>query len=93
MYRTIDLCAGIGGIRCGFERNGNFKKLLSAEIDEYAARTYEHLYHENPRNDLTSKEFKEKVAKCKYDVLLAGFPCQPFSSQGMVRNIWDCTLI
>lgn len=91
MYRTIDLCAGIGGIRCGFERNGNFKNLLSAEIDEYAARTYEHLYHENPRNDLTSKEFKEKVAKCKYDVLLAGFPCQPFSSQGNLEGFSDPT--
>ena len=37
MYRTIDLCAGIGGIRKGFERTGHFFNVLSAEIDEYAA--------------------------------------------------------
>lgn len=91
MYRTIDLCAGIGGIRCGFERTGHFKNVLSAEIDEYAARTYEHIFNENPRNDLTSKEFKDKVAGCNYDVLLAGFPCQPFSSQGNLDGFSDPT--
>jgi len=43
-YRTIDLCAGIGGIRRGFELAGNFVNVLSAEIDKYACMTYEHLY-------------------------------------------------
>lgn len=61
MYKTIDLCAGIGGIRRGFELTGRCKNVLSAEIDEYAAQTYEHLYGENPRNDLTSEEFKNKA--------------------------------
>ena len=61
-YKTIDLCAGIGGIRRGFEMTGKFKNVLSAEIDEYACVTYEHLYGDNPKNDLTSEEFKEKVA-------------------------------
>ncbi len=41
MYRTIDLCAGIGGIRRGFERTGHFINVLSAEVDEYAARMKE----------------------------------------------------
>ena len=59
-YKTIDLCAGIGGIRRGFELTGQFENVLSAEIDEYASRTYEHLYHENPRNDLASTRFKVK---------------------------------
>ena len=91
MYKTIDLCAGIGGIRQGFWRTGHFENVLSAEIDEYAARTYESLFKENPRNDLTSEEFKEVVAQCDYDVLLAGFPCQPFSSQGNLEGFGDPT--
>ena len=40
MYKTIDLCAGIGGIRQGFCRTGEFVNVLSAEIDEFAAKTY-----------------------------------------------------
>ena len=91
MYRTIDLCSGIGGIRQGFERTKHFTNVLSAEIDEYAARTYEHLFGDDPRNDLTSKEFKDLVAECDYDVLLAGFPCQPFSSQGNLEGFNDPT--
>lgn len=91
MYKTIDLCAGIGGIRKGFERTGHFCNVLSAEVDEYAAKTYEHLFGEDPRNDLTSKKFKDKVSGCSYDILLAGFPCQPFSSQGNLKGFNDPT--
>ena len=58
IYKTIDLCAGIGGIRRGFELTGKFENVLSAEIDEYACKTYEHLFGENPKNDLTSKSSK-----------------------------------
>lgn len=90
-YRTIDLCAGIGGIRRGFELTGEFENVLSAEIDEYAARTYEHLYGENPRNDLTKLSFKNVVADTRYDILLAGFPCQPFSSAGNQEGFEDPT--
>jgi DNA (cytosine-5)-methyltransferase 1 len=90
-YKTIDLCAGIGGIRRGFEMTGKFKNVLAAEIDEYACITYEHLYGENPKNDLTSEEFKELVAKTEYDVLLAGFPCQTFSRAGLRKGFRDTT--
>lgn len=44
IYKTIDLCAGIGGIRKGFELTGKFENVLSAEIDLYACNTYKHLY-------------------------------------------------
>ncbi|MCD7804818.1 MAG: DNA mismatch endonuclease Vsr [Oscillospiraceae bacterium] len=81
-YRTIDLCAGIGGIRKGFERTGNFVNVLSSEIDKYACKTYQHLFGENPFNDLTSDEFKTLVKETPYDILLAGFPCQTFSRVG-----------
>ena len=39
-FRTIDLCAGIGGIRKGFEMTGNYVNVLSAEIDKYACELY-----------------------------------------------------
>lgn len=88
-YKTIDLCAGIGGIRKGFEMTGGFENVLSSEIDEYACKAYEYLYKENPRNDLTSDEFKKKCANTDYDVLLAGFPCQTFSRAGKKAGFED----
>lgn len=91
MYRTIDLCAGIGGIRQGFWRTGHFENVLSAENDKYAIQTYKFLFGDDPENDLTKDEFKDTVSKLEYDVLLAGFPCQPFSSQGNLEGFDDPT--
>ena len=88
-FRTIDLCAGIGGIRKGFEMTGNYVNVLSAEIDKYACLTYEHLYGENPNNDLTSEEFKKIADEIEYEVLLAGFPCQTFSRAGNEEGFND----
>lgn len=90
-YKTIDLCAGIGGIRRGFELVGGFKNVISAEIDECACKTYEHLFHDDPRNNVATNEFKNKVADLHYDVLLAGFPCQAFSSVGRKQGFEDTT--
>lgn len=91
IYKTIDLCAGIGGIRRGFELTGHFTNVLSAEIDDSACKTYEHLFGENPKNDLTSEAFKELASKTEYDVLLAGFPCQTFSRAGQKLGFRDTT--
>jgi DNA (cytosine-5)-methyltransferase 1 len=82
-YRTIDLCAGIGGIRKAFEMAGSFQNVVSAEIDKYACQTYEHLFGENPYNNLTSEDFKSQLEGISYDILLAGFPCQTFSRVGL----------
>lgn len=82
-FTTIDLCAGIGGIRKGFELTGYFTNLMAAEIDRYACMTYQHLYGEDANNDLTSEEFKAALDELHYDVLLAGFPCQTFSRAGL----------
>lgn len=89
IYKTVDLCAGIGGIRRGFERTGRFSNVLSSEIDKYACKTYEHLFGENPNNDLTKEPFKKLLEKTPYDVLLAGFPCQPFSRAGLNEGFDD----
>lgn len=90
-WKTIDLFAGIGGIRKGFELTNMFENTLSAEIDKYACITYNHLFGEDPTNDVTSNEFKEKVEKTPYDVLLAGFPCQSFSIAGKKEGFKDKT--
>lgn len=90
-YKTIDLCAGIGGIRRGYELAGCFENVLSAEIDKNACKTYYHLYGEDPTNDITTEEFKAKVNNIDYDVLLAGFPCQAFSRAGKQKGFLDKT--
>lgn len=76
--RFIDLFAGIGGIRKGFE-DSQTKCVFSSEWDKYAAKTYEANYGEIPAGDIT--KIKEDDIP-KHDVLLAGFPCQPFSNIG-----------
>lgn len=91
MYKTIDLCAGIGGIRRGYELAGCFRNVLSAEIDKNACLTYKHLYGEDAMNDITTEEFKKKVDDTEYDVLLAGFPCQAFSRAGKKEGFMDKT--
>lgn len=88
-YTTIDLCAGIGGIRTGFTMTGGFENLLSAEIDADARATYAHLYGEQPEGDLTTRDFKKKATSLGFDVLLAGFPCQTFSSMGLKKGFDD----
>ncbi|RRC94297.1 DNA cytosine methyltransferase [Erysipelotrichaceae bacterium OH741_COT-311] len=74
----IDLFAGIGGIRKGFE-DANTKCVFSSEWDKYAAKTYEANYGEVPFGDITKIDEKDIP---DHDVLLAGFPCQPFSNIG-----------
>lgn len=91
MYKFIDLCAGIGGIRRGFELGGDFKCVLSAEKDRFCCLTYKHLFGTDPQNDITTEEFKQLCEKMPYDILLAGFPCQPFSRAGAKEGFIDKT--
>ncbi|SHE90308.1 DNA (cytosine-5)-methyltransferase 1 [Tissierella praeacuta DSM 18095] len=91
MYRTVDLFAGIGGIRRGFEMTGFFKNVLSAENDKFACETYKHIFGENPQNDVTTEEFKTLIQKTEYETLLAGFPCQSFSRAGKQEGFKDST--
>jgi DNA (cytosine-5)-methyltransferase 1 len=79
LYKTIDLFAGIGGIRLGFEQTGRIRNVFSSEIDKYACQTYAENFGENPECDVTKIDEKELE---DFDILLAGFPCQAFSIAG-----------
>ncbi len=77
-FRFIDLFAGIGGIRLGFESVGG-KCVFSSEFDEDACKTYEANFGEHPSGDITKIN---AVDIPDFDILLAGFPCQSFSIIG-----------
>lgn len=77
-FTFIDLFAGIGGIRLGFESVGG-KCVFSSEFDEDACKTYEANFGEHPSGDITKIDAKDIP---DFDVLLGGFPCQAFSIIG-----------
>ncbi len=77
-FRFIDLFAGIGGIRLGFESVGG-KCVFSSEFDENACKTYQSNFGEHPSGDITKIAAKDIP---DFDILLAGFPCQAFSIIG-----------
>lgn len=77
-FRFIDLFAGIGGIRLGFESVGGHC-VFSSEFDEDACTTYEANFGEHPSGDITKIEAKDIP---EFDILLGGFPCQAFSIIG-----------
>lgn len=77
-FRFIDLFAGIGGIRLGFESVGGHC-VFSSEFDENACKTYEANFGEHPFGDITKIEAKDIP---DFDILLGGFPCQAFSIIG-----------
>lgn len=84
-FTFIDLFAGIGGLRLGFEAIGG-KCVFTSEWDKYAQRTYRANF---PHDD---HEISGDIAKIgaseipEHDVLLAGFPCQPFSIAGVSKK-------
>lgn len=83
--RFIDLFAGIGGIRLGFESVGG-ECVFSSEWDEYAQKTYEANFGERPFGDIT------QIAPHQipdHDLLLGGFPCQAFSICGEQKGFSD----
>ena len=84
-YKSIDLFAGIGGIRLGFEQafGNNIETVFVSELDKFAQQTYKDNFGGDIHGDITKIEEKQIP---KFDICLAGFPCQAFSIAGVGGN-------
>jgi DNA (cytosine-5)-methyltransferase 1 len=84
-FTFIDLFAGIGGMRQAFESRGG-KCVFSSEWDKFAQITYEANFGEVPHGDITKIDSR---AIPRHEILIAGFPCQPFSHAGLKKGFDD----
>lgn len=83
--KVISLFAGIGGFDLGFE-NAGFKVIWANDIDKYACKTYK----ENIGKNIVCGDIREQLdAIPDHDVLIGGFPCQPFSTLGKLKGFED----
>jgi len=93
-FKFIDLFAGIGGFHLAFHSLGG-ECVFASEIDTHARKTYQHnFYSINPElfekgmfNDDIRKISPQEIPD--FDILCAGFPCQPFSKAGYKRGFND----
>ena len=83
-FTFIDLFAGMGGFRLAMQAQGG-KCVFSSEWNKYAQKTYEANFGDIPYGDITKEEIKAKIPEY-FDVLCAGFPCQPFSIAGVSKK-------
>ena len=81
-YKFIDLFAGIGGMRLAYEAVG-CKCVYSNEWNKYSQQTYEANFGEKPEGDITKVDASTIP---DHDILVAGFPCQPFSIAGVSKK-------
>lgn len=84
-FSFIDLFAGIGGIRIPFQELGG-KCVFSSEWDKFSQKTYFANFGEMPAGDITKIDASDIP---DFDVLLGGFPCQPFSQAGLHKGFED----
>ena len=82
-FRFIDLFAGIGGIRQGLEGAGG-RCVYTVEIDRFAVQTYEANFGTVEGGDIREIAAADLP---EYDILAAGFPCQPFSLAGVSKKL------
>ena len=90
MYKSIDLFAGIGGIRLGFDKvfRENIETVFASELDEKAKETYRANFKD--KFDINGDITKIKEIEIpEHDILLAGFPCQAFSLAGLKKGFED----
>jgi DNA (cytosine-5)-methyltransferase 1 len=85
-FRFIDLFAGIGGLRIGFQSIGGHC-VFTSEWDKYSQETYRRNFRDNHPVHGDIREFSENPSLIpEHDLLLAGFPCQPFSIAGVSKK-------
>lgn len=93
-YRFIDLFAGIGGFHIALHNLGADCVFIS-EFDKFARQTYEHNFKKIVPNLLSTSNFAGDITKIdakdipNFDILCAGFPCQPFSVAGYKKGFED----
>ena len=93
-FTFIDLFAGIGGFHLAMESLGG-KCVFASEIDQYARKTYQHNFEKTNPDLFKNGLFNDDIRKISpydipdFDVLCAGFPCQPFSQAGYKRGFND----
>lgn len=80
-FRFVDLFAGIGGFHAALSGLGG-KCVYAVEIDRYAAAVYKRNWGLDPLGDITDDVSDEQFNVPPHDVLVGGFPCQPFSKSG-----------
>jgi DNA (cytosine-5)-methyltransferase 1 len=86
-FTFIDLFAGIGGFRLALQSLGG-ACVFSSEWDKEAQATYARNFGEIPFGDITQTQVKQAIPE-QFDVLCAGFPCQPFSKGGFQQGFED----
>jgi len=84
-FKFIDLFAGIGGMRIAFEKVGG-ECVFSSEWDKFAQQTYSANFGDTPHGDITQVDLTDVP---RHDILIGGFPCQPFSNAGLKRGFED----
>ena len=88
-FRFVDLFAGIGGLRLGMESIGG-RCVFTSEWDKYAQQTYKANFHDDPDAHVFAGDIRPFGADPslipEHDVLVAGFPCQPFSLAGVSKK-------
>ena len=84
-YKGIDLFCGIGGFRIAMNHN-NVECVFSSDNDKFAQQTYKANFNEIPTGDIKKVEAKDIP---EFDILTAGFPCQPFSYAGEKQGFND----
>lgn len=83
-FTFIDLFAGMGGFRLAMQKHGG-RCVFSSEWNAYAQKTYFANFGEVPFGDITDERIKAYIPD-NFDVLCAGFPCQPFSIAGISKK-------
>jgi DNA (cytosine-5)-methyltransferase 1 len=95
-FKFIDLFAGIGGFHIAMDENGG-ECVFASEIDKFARQTYEHNFKNKSPEIFKKGLFNEDITDLSldykdipnFDVLCAGFPCQPFSHAGLKQGFED----